>query len=304
MENSIFNDIPSFNKWVRIEKINKGWSKDQKYYIESKNGENFLLRLSDISTYDNKKKEFEMMKKVIKSGITMSRPIDFGICGNNRNVYSLLSYVDGVSAEEKIRGLTDDEQFNLGIEAGRILKKFHSIPAPKNTEDWEPRMVRKLQRHLDRYKSGGLSVKNDSCALEYVQNNMDLLKNRPQTFQHGDFHLGNLILTEENTLGVIDFNRWDFGDPYEEFYKMNMFSREVSIPFARGQIIGYFGDKIPDSFFKLLALYTADTILFSIVWAVPFGKQDVEDMIKRAEMILVDYDNFKKVIPKWYINRS
>lgn len=262
-----------------------------------------MLRVSDISTYDNKKKEFEMMKKVIKSGIYMSGPLDFGTCGNGSNVYSLLSYINGVSADEKIKELTDDEQFNLGIKAGRILKKLHSIPAPPDTEDWEPKILRKLQRHLKRYKQSGISIENDSCALDYVQNNLDLLKNRPQTFQHGDFHLGNLILTEDNALGAIDFNRWDYGDPYEEFYKMNMFSREVSIPFARGQISGYFGDKVPDDFFKRLALYTADTILSSIVWAIPFGEKDVEGMIKRAEVILDDYDNFKKVLPKWYGGR-
>ena len=34
------------------------------------------------------------------------------------------------------------------------------------------------------------------------------------------------------------------GDPYEEFYKMMMFSRELSVPFARGQIYGYFGNLI------------------------------------------------------------
>lgn len=300
MENSIFNDIQPVNEWLRIEKINKGWSRDQKYYIESRNGEKFLLRLSDISTYDNKKKEFEMMKRVIKSGVIMSRPIDFGICGNESYVYSLLSYIDGESADEKIKKLSNREQFNLGMESGRILKKFHLIPAPPDIEDWESRMVRKLQMRLDRYKLSGISINNDSCALEYLQNNIGLLKNRPQTFQHGDFHLGNLILTEDNDLGVIDFNRWDFGDPYEEFYKMNMFSREVSIPFARGQIIGYFGDEIPDDFFKLLALYTADTILFSIVWAIPFGKKDVEGMIKRAEVILEDYDSFNIFIPKWF----
>lgn len=300
MENSIFNDIHPVNEWLKVEKINKGWSRDQKYYIESRNGEKFLLRLSDISTYDNKNKEFEMMKKVIKSGVNMSRPIDFGICGNGSYVYSLLSYIDGESADEKIKKLSNREQFNLGMESGRILKKFHSIPAPPDIEDWEPRMIRKLQIRLDRYKLSGISIKNDSCALEYLQNNLSLLKNRPQTFQHGDFHLGNLILTEGNTLGVIDFNRWDFGDPYEEFYKMNMFTREISIPFARGQIIGYFGDKIPDDFFKLLALYTADTILFSIVWAIPFGKKDVEGMIKRAEVILEDYDSFNTFIPKWF----
>jgi len=87
-----------------------------------------------------------------------------------------------------------------------------------------------------------------------------LLKNRPQTYQHGDFHIGNLIVTPDNTLGVIDFNRWDYGDPFEEFYKMMLFSRELSIPFAMGQINGYFENRVPNNFlicwlYILLMLY-------------------------------------------------
>ena len=129
---------------------------------------------------------------------------------------------------------------------------------------------------------------------------MHLLKNRPQTCQHGDFHIGNLILAPGNTLGVIDFNRWDYGDPFEEFYKMMLFSRELSIPFAMGQINGYFENRVPNNFFDLLALYLADVILFSVVWAIPFGTDEVKGMIKRAEMMLSDYDNFNTTTPKWF----
>lgn len=52
--------------------------------------------------------------------------------------------------------------------------------------------------------------------------------------------------------------------------------------------------------FDLLALYLADTILFSVVWAIPFGSDEVNGMIKRAEMILTDYDNFNTTTPKWF----
>ncbi len=108
------------------------------------------------------------------------------------------------------------------------------------------------------------------------------------------------MVTPNNTLGVIDFNRWDYGDTIEEFYKMMVFSRELSIPFAIGQINGYYENGVPKDFFDILSLYVADVILFSIVWAIPFGDREVKGMIKRAEMILEDYNNFKNTIPKWF----
>lgn len=298
--NNILYEIPSFFKWVKAEQVNKGWSTDRKYYMKNNNGEQFLLRISDLDSYDAKKKEFENMKEVYKLGIDMSIPIDFGICCEGKYVYSLLSWIDGTSADEVIQSFPHEQQNKFGIEAGKILKKIHTIPAPLEQLNWEQRMINKIKNHLERYRACGIKVPNDDFAIRYIESNLHLLKNCSQTYQHGDFHIGNLIVTPKNTLGVIDFNRWDYGDPFEEFYKMMLFSRELSIPFTVGQINEYFNSSVPNSFFDLLALYLADTIFFSVVWAIPFGSDEVNGMIKRAEMILTDYDNFNTTTPKWF----
>lgn len=297
---NLLKDIPLHNGYSKVLKINKGWSKDVKYYIESEVGEKFLLRISEIKYYDVKKKEFEIMQEIFNLDIYMSAPINFGKCDNDKYVYMLLSWIEGIAADEIITTFSEDEQYNLGYKAGLILKKFHSILAPAEQEDWEQRMIKKINFHLKKYKACGIKVANDSRAIKYINENLYLLKNRPQTFQHGDFHVGNLIVTPDNTLGIIDFNRWDFGDPYEDFYKMMLFSRELSIPFAIGQIQGYFEDNVPDDFFKIVALYIADVILFSVVWAIPFGEKEVKTMLELAEMIFSDYDYFNSVVPKWF----
>lgn len=292
-------DKSLLNDYHEVYKVNKGWSADEKYYIESKTGEKFLLRISPIKYLSSKEKEFNIMKDVYELEINMSRPIDFGICNNGQNVYILLSWIEGKALDEEIISFSDEKQYNLGIKAGQILKKLHSISAPDGQEDWEQRMLKKFNHHLNEYKKCGIKVKNDNKAIEYVQDNLHLLKNRPQTFHHGDFHVGNLILTSKDRLGVIDFNRWDYGDPYEDFYKMMLFSREASIPFAKGQIDGYFDDEIPKDFFEILALYLADVILYSVVWAIPYGEDEINKMLSLADMIFTDYDNFNSVVPKW-----
>jgi aminoglycoside phosphotransferase (APT) family kinase protein len=67
--------------------------------------------------------------------------------------------------------------------------------------------------------------------MEFIEKNERYIKNRPNLFQHDDFHAGNIIVKENRYAGVIDFNRYDWGDPIHEFYKLALFSREVSIPF-------------------------------------------------------------------------
>jgi len=292
-------DKTLINAYNKVHKINKGWSADEKYYIESKNGKKFLLRVSPIKYLNNKEEEFNIMKDIYNLEINMSKPIDFGICNRGQNVYILLSWIEGKALDEEIISFSEEKQYDIGYEAGQILKKIHSISAPDGQEDWEQRMLKKINYHLEEYKKCGIEIKNDNKAIEYVKDNLHLLKNRPQTFHHGDFHVGNLILTYNNKLGVIDFNRWDYGDPYEEFYKMMLFSRDVSIPFTKGQIDGYFDEKVPKDFFKILALYLADVILYSVVWAIPYGEDDVNTMLRLADMIFADYDNFNSVVPKW-----
>ena len=55
----ICNEIPGSSKWQIVKAINKGWSNDQKYYIQTTDGRELLLRTSDISQYENKKREFD-----------------------------------------------------------------------------------------------------------------------------------------------------------------------------------------------------------------------------------------------------
>ena len=73
------NAIPNFHQFTKVEKINKGWSGDQKYYAESCAGEKFLLRISDISEYSKKEAEFSVMQKMAQVGIKMSlRSVQWG----------------------------------------------------------------------------------------------------------------------------------------------------------------------------------------------------------------------------------
>lgn len=292
-------DIRQYAEWVKIEPINKGWSQDKKFCIERQDGARLLLRLSSHEQYPTKQKEFAAMHQFRSIGIRMSEPLELGICGRGDYVYMLLTWQEGDTLGDVFGTLSEQKQFEIGIKAGEILRTIHSIPAPVDQPDWQERMTKKIKSHLERYHASEFKVPSDELALKYIEENLHLLKKCPQVLQHGDYHPGNMILSPTGELSIIDFNRWDYGDPYEEFNRMMVFSREQSIPFARGQLVGYFGEDIPDLFFRLVALYLADVILFSVVWATSFGQADVDNMLRRAQMILDDYDGFTTHKPIW-----
>ena len=230
----------------------------------------------------------------------MSSPVDFGICNEGKSCYMLLTYVDGKDLEEALPTLTEKEQYLLGREAGKILRKIHSIPIDECDIPKETKQKRKLWQ-LSKYEdSPNLRVENDETAIEFVKNNIDLIWKEQPVYQHGDFHPGNLIYMNDGKVGVIDFNRWEVSDPYEEFYKLESFGTEVSIPYSIGQIDAYFDDEIPNDFWSALAVYCAWSALFSIKWAEPFGQKDVDGMVERCYRAFENYDNFNSVVPKWY----
>lgn len=296
----IINGIPNHETFVKIDSVDKGWSNDKKYYIETADKHRFLLRISDIAEYDLKKAEFEMMRRVDQLSIPMSRPLDFGISNDGKSVYLLLMWCDGQDAEIVLPTLSEREQYIIGEKSGEILKKLHSIPAPKTQEEWAVRFNRKTNMKIKKYRECGIRFDSDDKVIEYIQNNRGLLENRPQCYQHGDYHVGNMIISPDGNLSIIDFNRPDYGDPWEEFNRI-VWSAQVSPYFATGQLNGYFGGRPPIEFFKLLAFYIAGNTLSSVYWAIPFGQKEINTMIKQSQDVLRWFNNMNTPTPAWYL---
>ena len=295
----MFQEIEGHNKWSKIEKINKGWSDDVKYYIETEDNQKLLLRISAIENYGQKKTEYEVICKYSEIGFEMSQPISFGICNHNQNVYMLLSWIEGEDLELALPKLNEKKQYELGREAGAILRKIHKLEVPSYEIPLETKIPKKKMQ-IQRYIESKVRIANDEKILDFIDKNIHKIWSKKPVYQHGDFHPGNLILTPEGKIGVIDFNRWEIGDPYEEFYKLESFGTEVSIPYCRGQINEYFEDNIPNEFWDILAVYVAHAALFSIKWAEKFGQKDIDSMVKICEKSLKHYDYFNRSIPSWY----
>ena len=175
--------------FAEVIKIEKGWSNEKKYKVVDKSGQAFLLRISPIEQYENKKAEYENMEMVSALGISMCQPIEFGTC--DEGVYSLQSWIDGKDAEEAIVNLSDKQVYEYGYEAGEILKKLHSIVAPEGIGNWEDFFNQKMNRKIENYNNCPLKYEGGDAFITYIEEHRHLLKHRPMTYQHGDYHIGN-----------------------------------------------------------------------------------------------------------------
>ncbi|BCN31015.1 aminoglycoside phosphotransferase family protein [Anaeromicropila herbilytica] len=292
-------EIPLYGTFTVINPIEKGMSGDKKYYIETNNNERLLLRIADISEYEQKKTEYERMNKLSANGVPMPRTIDFGICNADKSVYTLLEWIDGNEVEEIVNRMDEKEQYLMGVESGKILKQIHTLDEHKEIADWSTRYFAIIDERINAFHKEGVAFSGSDKIIAYLEKNRGLLKNRPQCYHHGDYHMGNMILTKRDKLSIIDWHTVDFdnyGDPWYEFNRIG-----IEYPaFATGQIDGYFENDVPDEFWALLAYYLSASAITSIVWAKYFAPESLGDILKLNSDILDWYDGMKEIVPMWY----
>ena len=289
--------MPLMN-FIKKEPISKGWSCDQKFCVTAQDNTKYLLRITPFEKSAERSDMFRMQQKVASLDIPMCRPVEMGECEDG--VYILQTWIDGEDGEDVIPGLPDTKQYVYGLEAGRILCRIHSIPAPETQEDWEMRFSRKMNYKIKKYEECPIKYDNGQAFIDYINENRYLLKDRPQVFQHGDYHIGNMMIDRNGKLQIIDFDRYDFGDPWEEFNRIVWCAQKAPI-FASGMVNGYFEGDVPLEFWKLLALYISSNTLSSLYWAISFGQKEVDTIQNQAKDVLVWYDNMRSFVPTWYL---
>jgi len=292
--------IPLLQDSIKIEMIHKGFSSDVKYIVYNKKGEKYLLRTAHIEQYSRKKEEFSILAELYKAKVNCPKPIEIGRLVDLEICYYLLSYIAGEDARDLLPLYSNRIQYEIGLEAGKDLMKINGICAPSVIGPWHERKINKYKAYFEAYKICGFQIKGEQKVIEFIENNINYLKNRPNRFLHDDFHVGNLIVNDAKYVGVIDFNRYDWGDPYLEFLKIGLFSREVSIPFSIGQIHGYFKNEIPNDFWQLYSVYLAMELFSAVVWTQKVVPEKLAEMLERIEMILEDHKGFKLCVPTWY----
>lgn len=146
-------------------------------------------------------------------GLPVPKPLDVGLCENGESAYLLLTWCEGEAAEDALLTRSESVQYELGVRSGEILRILHGIPAPKDTPPWGEYFRRKIDRRIQAYQDRGISFDGADLLIQYTLENLDLLDDRPQCYQHGDYHVGNMVLSKADVLSVIDFERMSYGDP-------------------------------------------------------------------------------------------
>ena len=289
---TILDQIDKYPK----ELISKGYSEEVKYKVIA--DKKYFLKISPLSFIKIKQLELNYISD-LKNEMKFPKLIE--IKYKSDSILSLYEWIDGVDFREYVIQLTDKELYQYGIQAGEFLKKIHSIYIEEYSDNWEEYYIKKSMKKIDSFRKVNINFPEIETFIDYIVTHQYLLQDRPISLCHGDYHVGNMMIElETKKLVIMDFVSLEIGDPMEEFNRM-IWNAQLSEEFATGFVNGYFeGEQIPDIFWKLMAYYMACDVVGSIPWAINFGDNQLEIMFKRAKLVLDWFDDFKRVIPKFY----
>lgn len=275
----------------------EGYSTDLKYVASSRSGD-LLVRISPLSEKEQRIFEFGSIAKLREHGVRCSEPIAFD--SFEEWCFGVYGFIPGTCSLDGITEMTQEQQHAFGCAAGEQLRLIHdALQAPFAVDDFELRGG-KYRKHTAELAALGLPLSGHRLAHHYVTRNLHLLKGRPTTFRHGDFHLGNLIADGPNLVGVIDFNRCDWGDPYDDFYKTAYFGAPYSAKYARGVVQAYFGGEPPPEFWPIYNVYVAAVLPADMVWTFKCFPNLMDNCIARCEWVTGNHDFVGGGTPLWW----
>ena len=296
--------------YTAVRSIPKGFSFERKYLLSCNDTKRYLLRIASLSgpgALLHKQAEFKVVRRLRNYSSLVPGAHAFGTSDDGSLCFMLLDFMEGTDGETALGGLATQDQYRLGVQAGRELRRLHAMPAPADLPDWSGAVRAKYARKAAAFDAQGLRLPGiDRARLSrYIRENIPCIRGAGRTFLHGDYHPANLIVRGGRLNGIIDFNRHDWGDPVHDFLKTAFFTRAISVPFSVGQIDGYHEGTVPSLFWKRYAVYCALTIVPDLLWAHDYArKSGSPDEVRRSEArvrrVYADHEGFTTDIPGWY----
>ncbi|HEM5197858.1 TPA: phosphotransferase [Streptococcus suis] len=283
---------------VSRQPLTKGWSTDQKYKVQLEDGRLGLLRIAEQPAYEAKQLEFQLVENLFGLGLPVAEPLSFW--ADDLSGYTLYEWVEGRDMNEVATSLSDSVLYELGCQAGKFLRALHGLSIDQSLCDWNSFYQAKIDNKLAAYQAASHSYPDGQAMIDFVQANRHLLEGRQIAYHHGDFHTGNFLLGRDGKLKILDFDRYDIGDPWEEFNRL-IFTADLSPVFACGQVDAYFDGAIPEEFWRLMALYVTVNSLGALSWAEQVDSEQIPLMKLQAQKISEWYEYFNHHLPKWYM---
>ncbi len=272
-----------------IREFNKGDSSVKKSLIEF-NGKTCLLREYDRRFMIDRYRSFDNMIRLHNAGINVPELYKFG------EGYSIVEWIEGYPLDKLLTNTPSDKKYSKAV--SKELVKMHSVK-PHEELNIYLKYLNSYNKKIKRINDLGIDI-DLSMIVDYVSNNVEVLRGMSTSIVHGDFHPGNIIMNGDKPY-MIDL---DVCKENNGIYDLASSSVIENYPaFYYTLINNYFDGKVPGYFWKVYNLYSILYILDYIFYTYRMGKS-MEDAQYKLDYFLGNNRCFKDEKPYWYTLRK
>lgn len=203
---------------------------------------------------------------------------------------------------EKLSDCKDNFNFEYsyekGFEIGKYIRQFHSTFQSRACGRWSKHYSYRINKVLHKYGLGSYRGEFDYIVFDFLDANKYLISERTSTTIIGISSIEDIIVDDTGRFKLLEDYKILRSDSYFEFITFN--SKDVhNTDILTGIIDGYFGNRVPRTFFKLLAIYTIVERLYEVL---DKDEVDFDELKIKIEEINEIYDKFSTIYPIWYLD--
>ena len=278
----------SISNYQLVGSISSGASPILKYILKRDN-KLYLLRLYNTEFFQGRINAFNNMKLLSQKGIKVPQVMEYQTLDKERYSYAIIEYIEGTSLDKV---LTPENEEFYGELVGKKLRDFHQVSSRQI--DVKDKYLRSIEKKINRITDQKIDINLDEL-IDYIEQNKQYLEGTTSSIIHGDFHPGNLILSEDD-IYFIDLDVCKENHPYSDL-SSNADNSDYR-KFYSSLINSYFDNTPPEDFWRIYNLYGIMYLLDYILYAKREG-MPLSIAEKQIEEFLKNNNHFSTE-PSWY----
>ena len=258
----MYKSILQDTSFASVQPIAIGDITRSKYRVKTHNDEELFLCVAPSEAYSNVEWMFNIVRKMFKAGCSIPKPVDYGYC--KEGVYYILEYINGKPLAEIDSSLSEEEWYRMGLKASIALKKIHNLPCDPQILSWLCHFEPHMKESIERYRQQNIDIEGIDAIYDFLSNNKQLLEGRPQRISHRDFHMYNIMYSQDEII-LVDFNGCGMSDPWVDFSMVLLTTNKYTkYAFNNGLVHGYFLGNPPPYFWSVITVYCVITNMYFI----------------------------------------
>lgn len=213
---------------------------------------------------------------------------------NNNNEYWVLNeWVSGNTFCSIMPSLKKDEQKRKIKQIAESLREIHT------ENQIESAVVLEADTLINFLQCRFINRNTQKLLLSYMLDKLPAIQKRHCTIVHGDFHIGNIILTEDDGITFIDMDDIRYGDPYIDLvYASNLICSDDEYYTYYLLLNYYFANNIPTEFWPIVNFY-------SIIKAISIMESEAAMSVDGKPILSIEglvkqHCGFVEEQPLWY----